>query len=366
MNSVIKGVLTQFERHGYEAYVIGGYVRDALLGIRSDDVDITTSATPQQVKELFEHTLDVGIAHGSVTVIVDQQSFDITTFRSDGSYANHRHPDHVDFGDSLEMDVARRDFTMNAIAMNAKEDLIDLVGGRSDIEQKRIKAIGDPFERMQEDALRIVRALRFVSVLGFALDAPLFEAMKEHQHLVSTIAMERIQMEVQKLLRGHYIDQVNHYLKSLSIAVLPPQFVNDPTLSLVEQLGIAEHNDANFQSKFILSKPEQKQLTFLRALTSDVPDNYQLYASAYPEAMIRVGSVLYGWDRQQLEAQLKHLVIHQRVDLAITGHDIKQLGLQGPAIESVLIHIEKAVVAHQIPNQKPEILAYAKEITREN
>jgi len=362
MNSVIKAVLKQFQDHGYEAYVIGGFVRDALLGIHSDDVDIATNATPQQVKDLFEHTMDVGIAHGSVRVMIDHQSFDITTFRTDGSYEDNRHPNNVEFGQSLAIDVSRRDFTMNAIAMNIKGEIIDLVGGQSDIQQKFIKSIGDPYVRMQEDALRIIRALRFVSVLGFELDPDLMKAMKEHQHLVASIAMERIQIEVRKLLRGHYMDKMNQYLREVNVPNLPPQFVNDDSLSLVEQVVIAEVKYSSFHSKFLLTKQEQKQYVYLNNLSSESPDRYELYSSVYPQSMITVGSILHGWNRQQLEDQFEHLVIHKRDELAVTGHDIERIGLKGPAIESVLIQIEKAVLANQIVNQKAELLAYAKEI----
>ena len=364
MNSVIKAVLTQFKQHGYEAYVIGGFVRDLVLGIHSDDIDIATNATPQQVKEIFDHTIDVGIAHGSVTVIIDHQSFDITTFRSDGAYSNHRRPDHVVYDVSLEMDVSRRDFTMNAIAMNLEGEIIDLVGGKEAIRQRRITAIGDPYTRMQEDALRIIRALRFVSVLGFELDDDLVGAMRQHQHLVASIAMERIQVEVRKLLQGSYLDKMNHYLSNLSIPLLPPQFINNPSLSLVEQLVIAEHKYPSFQSTFMLTKQERKQFLYLRELSADRPDSYEMYGSPYPHSLIQVGSIVFGWDQQSLIDQYENLSIHQREELAINGRDIEAIGLKGPAIESMLIEIEKALITQQIQNNKKDILAYAKEQKR--
>lgn len=361
MNSVIKAVLAQFKQHGYEAYVIGGFVRDYVLGIHSDDIDIATNATPQQVKEIFDHTIDVGIAHGSVTVIIDHQSFDITTFRSDGSYSNHRRPDHVVYGDSLEMDVLRRDFTMNAIAMNMDEEIIDIVGGKMDLNHQLIKAIGDPYIRMQEDALRIIRALRFVSVLGFDLDDALLEAMKQHQQLVDSIAMERIQIEIRKLLQGPHLDKMNYYLRSLAISLIPPQFENNPTLSLVEQLVIAEQRFPSFESRFLLTKQEQKQFVYLREVPPHRPDSYQMYVSPYPQSMIHVGSILFGWDPQTLSNQYDQLIIHKRDELAITGRDIEALGFKGPAIEAMLIQIEKAVLEQQIQNNNEEIVDYAKE-----
>lgn len=361
MKSDIKAVLTTLQQHGYEAYVIGGFVRDKVLGIDSDDVDIATNATPTQVKELFDRTVDIGMIHGSIKVMIDHQTVDITTYRSDGTYHNHRHPEYVEFGDSLEKDVLRRDFTMNALAMNSDEEIIDLVEGQRDIERRMIKAIGDPYQRVQEDALRIIRALRFVSVLGFDIEDHLLQAMKEHQGLVELIAIERIQVEVQKLCQGAYLDKMNHYLSRLDIASLPPQFVNDSTLSLVEQLAIAVHKFSSFRSRFKLTKQEQKQFMFLQGITSEVPKAYDLYSAAYPESMIKVGAILYGWDSQRLFQQLHQLVIRRRDELQVRGHDIQSLGLSGADIESILVQIEQAVIEETIPNKKDEILTYAKE-----
>lgn len=361
MNSVIKAVLTKLQQHGYEAYVIGGFVRDHVLGIHSDDVDIASNATPDQVKQLFDHTIDVGIAHGSIKILMDSQSIDITTYRSDGTYQNHRHPDRVEFSHSLEMDVSRRDFTMNALAMNVDEEIIDLVEGQKDIQHRLIRAIGDPYLRMQEDALRIVRALRFVSVLGFDLDADLFQAMKQHQELVDGIAIERIQVEVQKLSQGTYINKMNQYLSKLHISSFPPQFVHDSSLTMVEQLVIASVRFPSFNSTFKLTKQEQKQFLVLMDVPSEGPSMYQLYSSAFPESMIRVGSILYGWDAEALQDQFIHLVIHRRDELAVTGHDVASLGLEGSQIESMLIQIEQAVLTKLIPNDKTKILVYAEE-----
>ena len=151
---------------GYEAYVVGGCVRDSLLGRVPQDWDITTSATPNQVKQLFPRTIDTGIQHGTVTVMLQKEGFEVTTYRIDGKYEDSRHPKEVIFTPSLTEDLRRRDFTINAMAYNEKDGLIDIFGGMEDIENKVIRCVGNPVERFSEDALRMMRAVRFSAQLG--------------------------------------------------------------------------------------------------------------------------------------------------------------------------------------------------------
>ena len=166
--SKVETIIHTLEAAGFEAYAVGGCVRDALLGRTPNDWDITTSATPEQVKALFHRTVDTGIAHGTVTVLLDKDGFEVTTYRVDGEYEDGRHPKEVTFTASLEEDLKRRDFTINAMAYNPKKGLVDLFGGQEDLEKKVIRCVGDPLERFTEDALRIMRAVRFSAQLGFS------------------------------------------------------------------------------------------------------------------------------------------------------------------------------------------------------
>ena len=190
---------------GYEAYAVGGSIRDLIMGKEANDFDITTSATPEQMKALFngERLIETGIKHGTVTVVKNHENLEITTYRKDGEYADNRHPTSVEFTSALEDDLSRRDFTINALAYNPISDtLVDLFGGESDIESKTIRAIGEPEKRFTEDALRILRAIRFSSTLGFSIEEKTKEAMQKCSHLIANISKERIATELNKLLCG--------------------------------------------------------------------------------------------------------------------------------------------------------------------
>ena len=165
-----KQIINQLEQAGYEAYVVGGPVRDCILGKCPTDWDITTSASPYQVKEIFSYTIDTGIAHGTVTVMMGKEPFEVTTYRVDGEYKDHRRPEEVCFTKSLKEDLLRRDFTINAMAYNDRDGLIDYYGGAEDLKKKTIRCVGDARRRFDEDALRILRALRFQAQLGFVIE----------------------------------------------------------------------------------------------------------------------------------------------------------------------------------------------------
>lgn len=189
---------------GYEAWIVGGCVRDFLLGLSPKDYDITTSALPEETKRVFQgcHVIETGIRHGTVTVVLEGEPLEITTYRVDGGYSDARHPDQVTFTRSLREDAARRDFTMNAIAYAPGEGLRDFFGGWEDIQNAQIRAVGDPEIRFREDALRILRGIRFASVLGFSLEAATEQAARKEAGRLSSISAERIAAELGKLLRG--------------------------------------------------------------------------------------------------------------------------------------------------------------------
>lgn len=188
------------EKNGYEAYLVGGCVRDMLLEKEPDDWDITTNAKPQEIKALFYRTIDTGIKHGTVTVIMDNCGYEVTTYRIDGEYKDGRHPNHVWFTSKLAEDLKRRDFTINAMAYNKKHGLIDLFGGQKDLEQGLISCVGNPMERFSEDALRILRAIRFAGQLGFAIEETTLKATEQLAPTLSKISAERIRIEFVKLL----------------------------------------------------------------------------------------------------------------------------------------------------------------------
>jgi tRNA nucleotidyltransferase (CCA-adding enzyme) len=199
--------LACLEDGGFSAYVVGGCVRDALIGIEPHDWDITTSALPAQTRELFgsERVLETGLRHGTVTLLFPEGPIEITTFRSDGPYLDGRRPESVRFVASINEDLARRDFTMNALAFNPHTGLVDPFKGREDIASKLIRAVGEPDKRLQEDALRVMRALRFSAELGFGIDEELAAALHGNRGLLSRVAPERVGSELLRMLVGAYV-----------------------------------------------------------------------------------------------------------------------------------------------------------------
>lgn len=217
-----KYIIDTIQSAGFEAYVVGGCVRDSILGRKPEDWDITTSARPEQVKALFRRTIDTGIQHGTVTVMLDKEGFEVTTYRVDGKYEDSRHPKEVTFTPNLEEDLKRRDFTINAMAYNDTEGLIDIFGGLTDIEAGLIRCVGDPEERFGEDALRIMRAIRFSAQLGYKIHEDTEAAIRKLAPTLQKISAERIQVELTKLLISPHPDILrNAYDMGVTKVILP-------------------------------------------------------------------------------------------------------------------------------------------------
>lgn len=220
----VKAILHTLQEAGYEAYAVGGCIRDSLLGRRPDDWDITTSAKPQETKALFGKTIDTGIQHGTVTVMRHGRGYEVTTYRVDGEYEDGRHPKEVTFTASLKEDLRRRDFTVNAMAYNEKDGLVDLFGGRQDLEQKIIRCVGEANERFEEDALRIMRAVRFSAQLGFSIEERTKEAIRGHAEKLRQVSAERIQVELTKLVISPNPDFLRIAWETGITAVVLPEF----------------------------------------------------------------------------------------------------------------------------------------------
>lgn len=201
-------IIKNLQRHGYDAYAVGGCVRDSILNRKPEDWDITTSAKPEQVKRIFRRTVDTGIEHGTVTVLIGKDGFEVTTYRVDGLYEDGRHPKEVTFTSRLEEDLKRRDFTINAMAYNDDERLVDAFGGMRDLNYHLIRCVGDPKERFSEDALRILRAVRFSAQLAFPIEPETAEAIKSLVPNLEKISAERIQAELVKLLVSDHPERI--------------------------------------------------------------------------------------------------------------------------------------------------------------
>ena len=217
-------IIQQLSENGYDAYAVGGCVRDIILGREPEDWDITTSAKPQEVKKLFKRTIDTGIQHGTVTVLMDKEHYEVTTYRLDGEYEDNRHPKEVLFTSSLKEDLRRRDFTINAMAYNDKEGLIDLFEGMKDLRDGLIRCVGSAAERFDEDALRILRAVRFSAQLGFQIEEATMEAVRDKAGLLRNISAERIRVELTKLLISDHPERLRNLYEAGITAVILPEF----------------------------------------------------------------------------------------------------------------------------------------------
>ena len=218
----VNKIITALEARGYEAYAVGGCVRDSLLGRTPQDWDITTSAKPEQVKQLFSHTIDTGIAHGTVTVMLEREGFEVTTYRIDGEYEDARHPKEVQFTADLREDLRRRDFTINAMAYNETAGLVDVFDGMADLNSGVIRCVGKAAERFSEDALRMLRAVRFAAQLGFFIEEETKAAIRQLAPSLAKVSAERIQAELVKLLiSAHPKELRTAYETGLTAVFLP-------------------------------------------------------------------------------------------------------------------------------------------------
>ena len=220
----VENIISVLESHGHEAYAVGGCVRDCILGKMPHNWDITTSAKPQEVKALFKKTFDTGIEHGTVTVVMHGENYEVTTYRVDGKYEDGRHPKQVTFTASLEEDLKRRDFTINAMAYNPSQGMVDLFGGMDDLQQGIIRAVGNPTERFSEDALRMLRAVRFAAQLNFTIEEETYRAIADRASTLDRISAERIQVELVKMICSENPGKIRDAYKTGLTAVFLPEF----------------------------------------------------------------------------------------------------------------------------------------------
>lgn len=217
-------IIKTLQHHGYEAYIVGGCVRDAVLGRKPNDWDITTSAKPLQIKSIFNKTIDTGLKHGTVTVLMEKEPFEVTTYRIDGTYEDHRRPNDVTFTTNLREDLMRRDFTINSMAYNEKDGLVDLFGGLEDLQVGIVRCVGRADDRFDEDALRMLRAVRFAAQLGFTIDKEAQDAIKRQACFLKDISAERIQVELTKLITSDHPEMIRICYELGMTAIFLPEF----------------------------------------------------------------------------------------------------------------------------------------------
>lgn len=378
-------VLRRLNDAGYEAYFVGGAVRDALLHDRIHDVDIATSAYPAEVKALFKRTVDTGIQHGTVTVLQPQGQYEVTTFRTESTYQDYRRPDHVTFVRSLREDLQRRDFTVNALAMDHTGQITDLFDGLGDLQRHLLRAVGKPEERFHEDALRMMRAVRFQSQLSFTIEPATEAAIRHHHQLLEKIAVERINMEFVKMMAAQdrasglktFIDTQLYVacpglagqqtaLTSM-LADVPHRLAESGSvwLRLVFALGLAENAVGPFLRAWKTTNTERRQaarlLPVLAKIQAGTAGAWDLYQAGleFDSVLLPVAAQL-GIAVDQWQERYAALPIHQAHDLAVDGRTVMQAApaLRGPALGQAMTAMTQAVVAGQAANTPAALLAY--------
>lgn len=404
----VKYIIQTINSHGQKAFAVGGCIRDSILGRNPDDWDLTTSAVPTQVKSFFKRTIDTGITHGTVTVMINKTGYEVTTYRIDGEYEDGRHPKSVEFSVRLVDDLCRRDFTINAMAYNDTDGFVDEFNGINDLNNKIIRCVGDPEKRFTEDALRMMRAIRFSAQLGFTIDPSTWNAIKKLAPAISKISMERVHVELGKTLMSVHPDYVSEFSDAGLFAPILP--VIDNTLkSRYSQkiLATLRHTPDNiylrYAALFITSTPEEASAT-LRALKMDnktidtVSKLLKLSKLDIDETEPAVRAALNRFGRDFLPlwhelmmaailaseeitgisnpAKIKHLLTIKRLatdilergdcftikDLDISGNDLIEYGLQGHEIGDTLKALLDIVIENPKLNDKATLIAMIEHI----
>lgn len=321
----VNKIIHVLEENGFEAYAVGGCIRDSLLGRTPNDWDITTSALPEQVKALFKKTIDTGIQHGTVTILLDKEGYEVTTYRLDGEYEDSRHPKEVTFTALLSEDLKRRDFTINAMAYNEKEGLVDLFGGQKDMEEKVIRCVGDPLERFTEDALRILRAVRFAAQLGFTIEEETAQAAGKLAENLKDISAERIQTELVKMLISPHPEMMRTAYEMGLTRVILPEFdacMETPQNHPHHMYNVGEHT--------------------LKALEFTDPDK-----------VLRLAVLFHDFGKPQARTTVDgvdHFHGHARISAEMTGRILRRLKFDNATMDQV----KRIVLYHDVRPQPDE------------
>lgn len=378
-------VLRTLEDAGFEAYFVGGSVRDVLLHRHVHDVDITTSAYPEEVKELFDKSIDTGIKHGTVTVLYGGESYEITTFRTESGYQDFRRPDHVTFVQNLDEDLKRRDFTINALAMDMHGDIVDLFNGIEDLKNHIIRAVGNPERRFHEDALRMMRAVRFMSQLEFKLEEKTEQAIKDNHELLKKISVERIREEFVKMGLGPFSRQafqifldtqlsedVPDFAGKKNLLQVYPQLKFSPTMEtslwavIIILLKVPNENIGKFMrdwknSNAMTEKVEQI-IKMFDLIADHVPTDYELFEAGEDIIIntIDVADILgQPVSSEALVDRYLALPIKTPSELAVDGRFLIKRGMRpGAQLGRTLNQIRKKVVACEIENSEEAIEQY--------
>ncbi len=376
----VKDCISTIEKAGYEAFCVGGAVRDLLMGITPFDFDVATNCPPEITVTLFERTVPTGIKHGTVTVICDEMPIEVTTYRTETGYADSRHPDSVNFVNSIKDDLSRRDFTVNAIAYNDKTGIYDPFNGYDDIKNKTLRTVGNPIKRFGEDGLRIMRLFRFASQLGFSIADSTKKGAEKQLYLLEKISVERIFNELCKLLTGKYIEKSRELF---SLGGL--EFLGLPACDTTMLRLLPRDRSLRFAALILLASADTNLLQTLKAdnsLKYDVQTLLSLYNGDFPKTRAEIKNLLNSSDEENLKRYfllygllkntdctksiktlyeiLENCEPYRICDLAVNGDDIRALGINGCEVGKTLELLRKKVCEDPSLNRKDRLILLIK------
>lgn len=397
-NEVITA-LNLLNNNGFEAYIVGGCVRDSLLGIAPNDWDITTSARPEEIIRCFNgyRTINTGLKHGTVTVLINGSQLEITTYRIDGKYTDNRRPDSVLFTNDVSHDLKRRDFTINSLAYNS-DGMVDLFGGAADIENKVVRCVGDPDERFYEDGLRILRALRFASVLDFNIDENTSSSIHKNKELLNNISKERISSEFSKLITGvNYHNIMNEYRDVIEVFIPEARRISEADWNnILDSMNFAEgtvlrlslllHETNNAENILKNLKYDGTTIKSVKAIITYkneemLPDKIiikkQLNKIGYDNYinLVKFKAAVFSAQKSKYECELINIKnaeitlnsilmnkeCYNLKMLAINGEDLKREGFtKGVWLGSILNDILNSVIEEKLENSKDILIDYAR------
>lgn len=376
-----KKILKKLIESGYEAYFVGGFVRDMLIDRVSSDIDITTNALPEEVERLFEKTIPTGKKYGTITVIIEDLSFEVTTYRIDQEYINYRKPKNVIYSNNLKEDLKRRDFTINALAMDIHDQVIDLFSGKEDLKNKVIRAIGDPNERFNEDALRIIRALRFVSKFNFSIENETLTSMKNNILKIKHLPNERVTQELEELFLNPYQKSATLYMETIEFSSVFSEFdkslkiynKSEIKLNFLEFMALSIYlDDSDIPEYWRFSNKDKlyvyKLSHLLKATTNSRFNASLLYKLGLDLSLSanKIKQVIKKEDNQEelIKSIYNNLPITKREQLQINGNDIlnaKKINNE-EIIGEIIEELEFQVINKLIDNEKETLLQYAKNL----
>ena len=354
-------VLKMIEDNSYEAYIVGGFVRDYIMGIKSNDVDITTNAKPKDLIKIFPNANIDNEVYGSVIVYLNNIRFEITTYRDEGNYLDNRHPDTVNYVDDLKIDLKRRDFTINTICMDKDGNIVDLLNSKSDIDNKIIKTVIEPLESFKIDSLRILRAIRFATTLDFELALDVKEAIMQSKYLLKDLSINRKKSELDKIFSSPNIEKGIKLIKELDlIDVLYLDNINK-VKPCSQVIGIWTMLDVDDIYPFT-----RNELKLMKDIRESIKNNPLAFTTLYYYDLYpcTVAGEILSIPKKEIMDNYKSMPIHKRSDIVIDSYDlINYLKIEdGPIISKLWKELEIKLLNLEVNNNKEELLNLAKKI----